>query len=43
MCIRDSARTMLNLVEYASSLPEEKRNLPHVKATLPEILSLIHI
>ena len=33
------ARTMLNLVEYASSLPEEKRNLPHVKATLPEIMA----
>ena len=33
------ARTLLNLVEYASSLPEEKRNLPHVKATLPEIMA----
>ncbi len=33
------ARTMLNLVEHAASLREEKRNLPHVMATLPEILA----
>ena len=33
------ARTMLNLVEHASSLPEDKRTLEQVKATLPEILS----
>lgn len=33
------ARTMLNLVEHAASLPEDKRSLDHVRAVLPEILS----
>lgn len=33
------ARTLLNLVEYATSLPEEKRTLSQVKATLPEIMA----
>ncbi len=33
------ARTLLNLVEYVSALPEEKRGLEQVKAGLPEILT----
>jgi len=33
------ARTMLNLVEYASSLPVAKQTMAHVMATLPEILA----
>ncbi len=32
-------RTLLNLVEYTASLPEENRNVEKVKAGLPEILS----
>lgn len=32
------ARTLLNLVEYTSTLPEESRTLDKVKAGLPEIL-----
>jgi len=33
------ARTMLNLVEYATSLPVAKQTMAHVMATLPEILA----
>ena len=32
------ARTMLNLVEHAASLPQDERSLDTVKAMLPEIL-----
>ncbi|MDR3362585.1 MAG: replication-associated recombination protein A [Desulfovibrio sp.] len=32
------ARTLLNLVEYAASLPREHQDLEHVKAALPEVL-----
>ncbi|MDR2819371.1 MAG: replication-associated recombination protein A [Desulfovibrio sp.] len=32
------ARTLLNLVEYAASLPRERQDLEHVKAALPEVL-----
>lgn len=33
------ARTLLNLVEYVSSMPEERRVLGEVRQNLPEILS----
>jgi putative ATPase len=33
------ARTMLNLVEYVASLPEDARSVERVKASLPEILT----
>ena len=33
------ARTLLNLVEYVSSMPEEQRSLTEVRQNLPEILS----
>ncbi len=32
------ARTMLNLVEYVASMPEEKRTLQTIRATLPELV-----
>lgn len=32
------ARTLLNLVEFVSALPEEQRNAEKVKASLPEII-----
>jgi putative ATPase len=33
------ARTMLNLVEYVASLPEDARSVERVRASLPEILT----
>jgi len=33
------ARTMLNLVEYVASLPEEARSVDRVRGSLPEILT----
>ncbi len=36
---RGDARSLLNLIEYVSALPEEERTLERVKAGLPEILS----
>ena len=33
------ARTMLNLVEYVASLPEDARSVDRVRASLPEILT----
>ena len=33
------ARTLLNLVEHAAGLPDERRTLEQVKATLPEVLA----
>lgn len=33
------ARTLFNLIEYISTLPEEKRLLEYIKINLPEILS----
>ena len=33
------ARTMLNLVEYVASLPEDVRSVERVRASLPEILT----
>lgn len=33
------ARSMLNLVEHAATLPPERRDLATIKATLPEILA----
>lgn len=32
------ARTLLNLVEYVGALPEDRRDLEHIKAALPEVL-----
>jgi len=32
------ARTLLNLVEYVAALPEDVRDLEHIKAALPEVL-----
>ena len=32
------ARTLLNLVEYVAALPEDRRDLEHIKAALPEVL-----
>ena len=32
------ARTLLNLVEYVAALPDDRRDLEHIKAALPEIL-----
>lgn len=32
------ARTLLNLVEYTAALPEDRRDLEHIKAALPEVL-----
>lgn len=32
------ARTLLNLVEYVDALPEDRRDLEHIKAALPEVL-----
>ncbi len=36
---RGDARSLLNLIEYVSALPEKERTLERVKAGLPEILS----
>ena len=33
------ARTLLNLIEYVASMPEDKRSLNEVRQNLPEILS----
>lgn len=33
------ARTMLNLLEYVTALPEEKRGMDGVRASMPEIIS----
>lgn len=33
------ARTLLNLVEHAATLPAERRDLAAIKATLPEVLA----
>ena len=32
------ARTLLNLVEYVAALPDDRRDLEHIKAALPEVL-----
>jgi len=36
---RGDARTMLNLVEYVASLPEEARGVERVRNSLPEVLT----
>ncbi len=33
------ARALLNLIEFVSELPEEKRNIEEIKKTLPEIIA----
>lgn len=36
---RGDARSLLNLLDYVSNLPENKRTLDHVQSVLPEILA----